>query len=511
MNPEYIVVQAGGKGSRLEHLTANKPKALVPIGNLPMLFHLFRQFPDKKFVIIADYQSDVMRRYLSAFADVQYLVVTVHGKQGTCAGISMALEKIPDGVPWMLIWSDLVLHDKFNFPRENGNFIGLSKGFPCRWRYQENRFDEIPSEEAGVAGLFLFENKSFLQDVPSEGEFVRWLQSKSWEFNTIPLERTREYGLLSNVETIADGDPAYRCRPFNQIKVSSDGQTITKEGIDEQGRALAVREKAWYKFVAERGFRHVPLIYSYEPFVMQRVAGKNIFDYDLDKDQKTEVLNKLICCLRELHTLGETPTDWFSVYDAYVKKTWVRLDKIRDLVPFADREAIVINGKLCRNVFYHKAQVEELFAQYPCKRFVLLHGDNTFSNMMLNEGMEPVLIDPRGYFGHTELYGDPAYDWAKLYYSIVGNYDQFNQKRFTLDILPDGVRLSIQSNGWEEMEDEFFELLGDEVQKEYIRLIHAVIWLSLTTYAWEDYDSICGAFYNGLYYLEDALPKGDLL
>ena len=38
-----------------------------------------------------------------------------------------------------------------------------------------------------------------------------------------------------------------------------------------------------------------------------------------------------------------------------------------------------------------------------------------------------------------------------------------------------------------------------------MRLLLAIIWLSLTTYAWEDYDSICGAFYNGLLYLEEAL------
>ena len=31
MNPEYIIVQAGGKGTRLGHLTWNRPKALVPI------------------------------------------------------------------------------------------------------------------------------------------------------------------------------------------------------------------------------------------------------------------------------------------------------------------------------------------------------------------------------------------------------------------------------------------------------------------------------------------------
>lgn len=57
MRFDYIIVQAGGKGTRLEHLTANKPKAIVPVENLPMLFHLFRKFPDKKFIIIADYKK----------------------------------------------------------------------------------------------------------------------------------------------------------------------------------------------------------------------------------------------------------------------------------------------------------------------------------------------------------------------------------------------------------------------------------------------------------------------
>ena len=61
------------------------------------------------------------------------------------------------------------------------------------------------------------------------------------------------------------------------------------------------------------------------------------------------------------------------------------------------------------------------------------------------------------------------------------------------------------SNGWEDMEGEFFRLLDGEVTPEQVKLLHAIIWLSLTTYAWEDYDSICGAFYNGLYHLEEAM------
>ncbi len=77
-------------------------------------------------------------------------------------------------------------------------------------------------------------------------------------------------------------------------------------------------------------------------------------------------------------------------------------------------------------------------------------------------------------------------------------------KRFRLDIEENEVKIDIYSNGWEDLESDFFEML-EGVNKQDILLIHAIIWLSLTTYAWEDYDSICGAFYNGLYYLEDVL------
>lgn len=104
----YIIVQAGGKGTRLKHLTQNKPKALVPVGNLPMLFYLFGRYPDKRFVIIADYKKEVMHEYLEAFAAVKYQIVDAGGT-GTCAGIRQAVDLIPDGEPFMLVWSDLIL------------------------------------------------------------------------------------------------------------------------------------------------------------------------------------------------------------------------------------------------------------------------------------------------------------------------------------------------------------------------------------------------------------------
>ena len=38
-----------------------------------------------------------------------------------------------------------------------------------------------------------------------------------------------------------------------------------------------------------------------------------------------------------------------------------------------------------------------------------------------------------------------------------------------------------------------------------IKLIHALIWLSLSGYVKDDIDSILASFYNGIYWMNEAL------
>lgn len=504
---EYIIVQAGGIGSRLKYLTENKPKALVPINNLPMLFHLFQKYPDKRFVIIADYKKEVMREYLSAFADVKYLVVDAKGS-GTCSGVRQAIELIPAGEPFMLIWSDLILPEQFELPEEylktqekpSSNYIGISQTFTCRWKFENGKFMEEPSVEHGVAGLFLFADKSKIEDVPVTGEFVRWIQDKQMKYKELGLSGTKEFGVLEEYEKI---DKA-KCRPFNQIII--EGNQLIKKPVDEQGEALAIKECAWYSKARENGIEALPIIYDMSPLRMEYIQGKTIYECDFTYEDKREILKKLILSIRKLHDSESVVADAFSIKEAYFNKTFDRLAKIQNLVPFGREKYIVVNGKKCRNVYFYKHELEQAIEQIRCDKFVFIHGDCTFSNMLIRKDGEPVLIDPRGYFGYTKFYGDARYDWVKLYYSIIGNYDRFNLRQFQLHFgenAETGVQLEIQSNHWEDMENDFFELTG--MDKYEIKLLHAVIWLSLTTYVWQDYDSICGAFYNGLYYLEEVL------
>lgn len=498
-----IIIQAGGKGTRLEGLTRNKPKCLVPVNNLPIIFYAFQKFKNAEFTIISDYKTDVLEKYLNAFGSKYNYKIIKTDKKGTVSGIKEAISSFSDDEQFMIMWCDLILSEGFEIPIGKGNYVGISKDFECRWSYVDNKFIKEPSKENGVAGLFVFENKKCLENIAEEGALVGWLCKQDIEFNKLNLYGSKEIGTLLSYSDNNDSTP--RCRPFNSMEF--DGDIIVKRGINEQGKKIAVDEIAWYKHVKDLGFKNIPEIFDYEPLTMKRVQGKNIYEYDcLTRSQKREILRKLIEALKELHNLEEKqPVDIQDVEDNFLNKTFDRLSKVEELVPFAKNEFIKINGRYYKNVFFNKEELKQKIKTVYPESFSLIHGDCTFSNLMFDTyDMKAILIDPRGYFGKTKFYGDVDYDWAKLYYSLAGDYDQFNRKKFTLDIRERDVEFAIKPNNWADMEEFFFDCLKN-VSKFKIKLLHSIIWLSLTTYAWEDYDSICGAFYNGVIKLNEVL------
>ena len=497
------IIQAGGKGSRLEWLTHNKPKCLVSVNNLPIIFYIFKKFPTAEFKIISDYKSDVLKRYLDIFATNYNYEIIVTKEAGTASGIKIALQNFSNDEAFMIIWCDLILSNDFNIPSEIDNYIGISKDFECRWSYINNEFIKEPSKEDGVAGLFIFKNKEILKNIPEKGAFVPWLKTQNIKFKRLNLNKTKEIGTLLSYSD--NNININKCRPFNSINFVDD--IVIKQAITEQGEKIAIDECAWYKHVNNLGFNNIPELYEYKPLTMKKIEGKNIYEYDcLTIGQKKEILEKIITSLRELHDLESAkPANNEDVTETYITKTFARLEKVRNLIPFANQEFIKINGQYYKNIFFYKKEFIDVISKFFPTEFKLIHGDCTFSNILFDTfNMRTVLIDPRGYFGNTKLYGDVDYDWAKIYYSLKGDYDQFNLKKFTLDIKEKEVEFAIKSNNWTDMEDYFFELLP-EVNRTKIKFLHTIIWLSLTTYTWDDYDSICGAFYNGIIKLNEVL------
>jgi len=487
-----VIIQAGGKGTRLGQLTRNKPKALLPLRGKPLLFHTVDLFPNADVVVIGDYRIDVLERYWEAFGrHPKCRIVAAHGS-GTSAGVAEAAALLDPEAPVFLTWCDLV-YSESPVPAlaEAGKLaIGLTDTFPCRWSFKDGRPVHEPSSTHGIAGCFWIPRAVDLRSVPASGEYCGYLASaRDLDAAAVQIGRLcAEVGTeAAYVEQSGDG---FVCRPFNRITALSDG-SLVKEPVDAQGESLADLEEAWYRRASQAGLRCLPAIHGYGPLHMERIEGEEPFRLK----SSARILSRIIEGLRDLHdAFPPTPADRVSLDDAYIGKTEQRLAKVRRLVPFADRERLVINGRDCANPLLRWEQLKgAVRRQYPAE-FRFIHGDPTFSNMLV-AGERVVFIDPRGYFGKTRLFGDPAYDWAKLLYSALTNYDQFNHGNFRLAVTPDGVDLDVGSSGWEHLAPEIVRASG--VSERHLMTVLGIIWLSLTTYAWDDYDKVCGAFYRG--------------
>ena len=55
------------------------------------------------------------------------------------------------------------------------------------------------------------------------------------------------------------------------------------------------------------------------------------------------------------------------------------------------------------------------------------------------------MLDPRGSFGASGIYGDPRYDVAKLYHSVYGMYDFITNDLFHVSVDGANIQLEIRS------------------------------------------------------------------
>jgi glucose-1-phosphate cytidylyltransferase len=69
------VILCGGRGTRLSEMVTAVPKALVPIGGKPVIWHLMRIFADRgfeDFVLCLGYLREQIEQYFTSIADTDY-------------------------------------------------------------------------------------------------------------------------------------------------------------------------------------------------------------------------------------------------------------------------------------------------------------------------------------------------------------------------------------------------------------------------------------------------------
>lgn len=499
----YVVVQAGGLGTRLGPNTRNKPKCLVSVDGQPLIYHLFARFPHATFLVIVDHLAEVFERYLAVFPPRVAVRVLRASGTGTAAGMRAAAAALPDREPVLLVWGDLKLGRLPAVEIGQEPLVGLTAAFPCRWSWPAGgRLVEAPCTREGVMGLFVLPDRTHLAACPEEGEFVRWLAESGRPLAPVRIEEAVEIGTLPALAAHRARSP--QARYFNAVTLGAD--TVEKRARDPDFAPLITAETAWYRAVSALGYPHVPALVRDEPLTLARVRGVHPDAAELDRRGRQRHLAAILEALARLHGLATRPGAPAACRRMYHDKPLARLAGLRALVPdLVARETLTINGRTCRNVL-HPGNADwfaSCLGGLVPDRFVPIHGDPTFSNILIDAAEKPWLIDPRGRFDGPSLFGDPRYDWAKLYYSVVGHYDAFNRRAFALHLAPGAVTVEMPPNAWADVADDLAAFLGADLPA--VRRIHASIWLSLSGFVADDYDSIIAAYALGLYHLAEAV------
>ena len=486
---KYVIVQSGGKGTRMGHYAQNRPKCLVPVNGMPMIINTMKVYKDKKIIIIGDHLVDVLDCYLDSFGkEYDYKIVRTE-EPGTAAGLTKAVSFIPDGEPFIITWSDLFFEKEQEFTLETELLVGLSNTFKCRWKY-DNAFINESSTELGVSGFFAFWDKSKFDKLSTDSSLVRGFLSSEYTSENISTFYNHdcfEVGEKERYEELISQGPNHRF--FNKVDIKED--LVYKECIDIKYNSVHQNEKDWYEFVSGK-FDMIPKVYKTEPLVLQRIKGKHPWEDFYGSD----VIENYCNTLDILHNIDSKEGNMGDCMNVYFSKPYQRIREISNIVPMVHRSYININGKNCINPYKDLLYFEDIISSISnVNTYNIIHGDCTFSNTLVDDSGKVWLIDPRGTFGSTKIYGDKRYDWAKFYYSASGNYDSINSKQFKVSVISDYVNLEIKSNGYEQMSDYVISRSG--MTKKEMLLINATIWLSLTGYVKEDIDAAMYAFYKG--------------
>lgn len=118
-----------------------------------------------------------------------------------------------------------------------------------------------------------------------------------------------------------------------------------------------------------------------------------------------------------------------AIVDMYLLKTARRVSELQGgedtMMMKGARGGVRVNGRACSSLESVWPRIEQDVRKLAAGATAsVIHGDLCFSNILYDVRSQICkLVDARGSFGGAGIMGDPRYDVAKLYHSVLGLYD----------------------------------------------------------------------------------------
>lgn len=115
--PNYVVIMAGGMGTRLGELTKDTPKPMLHIGGKPILENITKSFIDNgfnKFIFCVNYKSHIIKEHFENGKKFGAEIIYVEEEQrmGTAGALSLIETKIEE--PFFVVNGDILTTVKYD-------------------------------------------------------------------------------------------------------------------------------------------------------------------------------------------------------------------------------------------------------------------------------------------------------------------------------------------------------------------------------------------------------------
>ena len=313
-----------------------------------------------------------------------------------------------------------------------------------------------------------------------------------------------------------------QARAFNRISVKACEGLLIKSSSNN---SKLKDEVNYYLSLPDNIAPYFPQLIDYKKdfssYTVEYIPYKDLSDLILSQDITPQMgkilLEQLLKILEHIHNHKPTfANNNLAIAQFYTEKTLERIQALRqdkNLRSLVEAPYLQINGKMYKPFSAFQDVFTKLVQNFVSKHAYLtaIHGDFCFGNILYCPKTHQIkLIDPRGSFGKSGIYGHPYYDYAKLLHCLHGGYDQIVTNQYQLQEQGTNNFLfqKSQNHLLLYLHETFRHLLRERnIEIEFLYLIEASLFLSMTTLHYEDPQRQKALFLNGIIILNEYFEK----
>lgn len=257
-------------------------------------------------------------------------------------------------------------------------------------------------------------------------------------------------------------------RVFNSLDFDLKAGWVTKRGM----RGKIDEEIRWFESIPDSLRHYIPnlkRLKGEDSYAIQYIPSIPLNEHWISENPNRDFWIDLLESLEDMLASFSDVTENLTLDEVVSSKRSVYLDKVisrsRILTDRAKGNSSDdldgLNSDYLNSVILKTAEsvlyAGEIASNLPSWSFI--HGDLCFSNIIYDQISDnPKLIDPRGSFGKSGIFGDPTYELLKLSQCVLGDYDYLAANLYKLNVNKDEMTLDLPQT----KEHEWFKFLFKE-------------------------------------------------